>query len=490
VRVGGDDLGAEPVTGRPFRPADRLASFFWLALMVPTTATVVYLSLYQARPVLALLGLGLLVGLAVVAPIRVLLWSTVFSFGLIPFHYLALGQPLSSFPPPTLLLLAATLAASRLPPRGRPGSPGSLSVLLGGGFVAYTALISVMSPYSNMRHAITWIVLTALLLVLVPLWLSRYPGAPAVLSSFEVLGALLAAMAIAESVLQTNPLDGLYAGSPDGLTQSWGVYRVFTTLGHPLVNGTVFAVTLTLVWSRFLTRRSWARAFVMVGLLAAVFLTASRGALLASVVGAVLAFLIHTFRRNSRSGAVGAVAIVTLAAVGGWLAWSSSVLGQRNASLEGENSADLRLTLVKMTPQMLHETHYLGSGADTSFAVWSAVGGAYGQFPLENSLIQFIVDFGVLGTLLYVGFVLALVVPAVKRGAVAGPAAFAAYLVSAGGFNLYEAYTSALILPCLLLTLTLMESKEEPERIETPGRRGARASGVDDEHAPVAAVLR
>lgn len=450
---------------RTSRPTEIRANAIWVTVMVPVTLLLVFLVLDHARPALALLALLLFVGVSVVIPIRVLLWLALFSFSLIPFHYLGLGQPLASFSPPTLFLLAATLAATRLPARRDGLGRGGITLLLGSAFIVYTTLVSVTSPYSNTRHAVTWILLSALLLVVVPLVLSRYPGERTLLAAFDVVGAVLALMALAESVTKHNPLDGLYARSEDHLTQVWGVYRVFTTLGHPLVNGTVFAVTLTIVWSTFLSRPSWLRALVMLGLGGAVFLTASRGALLAAVVGVLCVLLVRLVARTGRPRRVGALALVVVAAAVGSMVWSSSVLGQRNASLEGEGSADFRLTLLKLTPRMLHETHFLGSGADTSFAIWHEVGGQYAAFPLENSIIQFVVDYGVLGTVLYVGFVLALVLPAVRRGAVAGPAALAAYLVAAGGFNLFEAYPTALILPCLLLTLTVMEAKV----VEKPG---------------------
>jgi hypothetical protein len=356
-------------------------------------------------------------------------------------------------------------------PRSTQTGRSGFAALFGGAFVVYSTVLSLSSSYSGAKHAVTWILLTALLLVVVPQLLSRYDGERTLRSAFDVLAVGFAAMALAESIVKHNPLDHVYATSADHLTQDWSVYRVFTTLGHPLVNGTVFAITLTVVWSNFLRRPSWARLAVLVGLLGAIFVTASRAALLAAVVGATVVVLIHAFRRGGNSRKVGALVVLLIVGAGASLAWSSSVLGERNDSLEGENSADLRVTLLRSTPHMLKQTHFLGSGADTSFAVWHAVGGYYAQFPLENSLIQFVVDFGVVGTALYVAFALVLVVPAMKRGAVAGPAALAAYLVAAGGFNLFEAYTSALILPCLLLTLTLMEGRLDKDAGDDPQGR-------------------
>jgi O-antigen ligase len=361
---------------------------------------------------------------------------------------------------------------------------------MGVGFIAYVTLVSFTSPYSNSRHAVTWTLLTAFLLVVVPLVLGRYPADTALLRAFDVLGLLLAVMALVESRSRHNPLDPLYAHSPDHLTQSWGVYRVFTTLGHPLVNGTVFAVTLTVVWCSFLKKPSWSRALLMAGLVGAIFVTASRGALLAAGVGVVVAVVARMAGRGGRSRKFTAVILILVAVAGGTMAWSSSVLGERNSSVEGADSADLRLTLLKRTPDMLHQTHFLGSGADTSFAVWQQIGGVYSKYPLENSVIQFVVDFGVLGTLLYVAFVLALALPAVRRGAVTGPAALAAYLVGAGGFNLFEAYPSALVIPSLLLTLTVMEARAAGAAAEAPTvGDGTRAPAVVAAAATTAASV-
>lgn len=446
----------------------RWANAAWVTLLAPITAGVVFLAVGHSKPVLGLLGLVVLVGMSVVVPVRVLLWMSLFTFALIPFHYLALRQPLDAFAPPTLVLLAAALAALRSPERSPERAAHGFVLFCGAAFVAYSALISLSSSYSSSRHAVTWVLLTALLLVAVPLILGRFPGDRSLLLAFDVLGVLLAAMALVESRLQRNPLDSLYAGSPDHLTQSWGVYRVFTTLGHPLINGTVFAVTLAVVWSRFVKRPSWGRAILLAGLVGAIFVTASRGALLAAAVGALVAVLARLAARGSRSRKFAALVLVVVGVVGGTLAWSSSVLGERNSSVEGEDSASLRLTLLKQTPHMLHATHYLGSGADTSFSVWQGVGGFYAQYPLENSVIQFVVDFGVLGTLLYVAFAVGLVLPAIRRGAVAGPAGLAAYLVGAGGFNLFEADAAAMIIPCLLLALTAMEARPDPEAEPEP----------------------
>lgn len=450
------------------RPTERWANAGWVLLLAPVTVGLVFLALDHSKPVLALLGLLVLVGLSVLVPVRVLLWLTLFSFALVPFHYLALRQPLDAFAPPTLLLAATALGAVRRPQRSAAPAGAGFARFMGVGFIAYVTLVSFTSPYSNSRHAVTWTLLTALLLVVVPLVLGRYPADTALLRAFDVLGLLLAVMALVESRSKHNPLDSLYAHSPDHLTQSWGVYRVFTTLGHPLVNGTVFAVTLTVVWCSFLKKPSWSRALLMAGLVGAIFVTASRGALLAAGVGVVVAVVARMAGRGGRSRKFTAVVLVLVAIAGGTMAWSSSVLGERNSSVEGADSADLRLTLLKRTPDMLHQTHFLGSGADTSFAVWAQVGGVYSKYPLENSVIQFVVDFGVLGTLLYVAFVLALALPAVRRGAVTGPAALAAYLVGAGGFNLFEAYPSALVIPSLLLTLTVMEARAAGAAAEAP----------------------
>ena len=423
------------------------------------TFAVVYLALGHSVPVLLGLGGVLLFGLAYLVPVRVLVSASLLGFVVVPFHYLGLHQPLDAFPPPTLLLMAAVLAVLLRPTiESSPGSSRTL-VLFGSAFVVYTAVIGFASGYSNARHAATWTILSAFMLVVVPVVVGRTNGARSLVTTWRAVSVVLAVAAVVEYATRSNPLTSLYAHSADDLTESWGVYRVFTTLGHPLVNGTFFAISLTLAVAHLVRHPNWRGLGAIPVLGAAVFLTASRGAFLAAVAGTAAVLLISVFQRGNGAAKLRSILLVVGAAAVVTVVGSSTVLAHRNASAEGESSSLLRDRIFHLLPSMLHLSHYMGSGADTSYAVWQAVAGFYAQYPLENSLAQFIVDYGVVGSLLYLAFLLAVLVPGLRAGAIYGPAGLVAYAFAATGFNLFEAYAGALILPSLLLALTAMEAR-------------------------------
>ncbi len=106
-----------------------------------------------------------------------------------------------------------------------------------------------------MGTAVAW---TAGFAVLALLPAALVPFEPAaarpIVSTWTGLAAVLGVYASLEAwVLRDNPLLGWAyrsAPAPDGFDQIWSVYRATTTMGHPLVNATFFAVALPLAVDR------------------------------------------------------------------------------------------------------------------------------------------------------------------------------------------------------------------------------------------------
>lgn len=455
-----------------------------LAAAMLATLALVYLALGHSKiSILAIAVAGAGVAIAVV-PTRWLLLTAIVLFLFVPFHYLDLRQPISSFPPDIMVLaLAVASALPLVQRRATPPNPLSNAVVVFGAlFLTYTSVLSLVSPYSTKRHAVTWILLTAVALMPGPLLLSRYDGRRLIQTTLHVCCGILSLLAIAEFTTKSNPLDHLYEHSADTLTQDWGSYRVFTTLGHPLLNGTVLAIGVTVAFAAFVQRPRWITALSVPLIGAAVFLTASRSAIVAAVAGCGTVMVLTVLRRRGTEGSRFRVVIGLLVAlIGVAFFYSSSALAHRNESAEAQASSHFRFNSLHLVPQMLAHTNYLGAGDAASESVLQAIGGFYAQYPIENSAVQLVVDFGAVGGLLFLGFALAIVAQAARRGALVGPAMLVTYVVAASGFNLFEAYTSAQILPCLALALTLMESRYGPL---VRARRAAAESPAVEEHVP------
>jgi hypothetical protein len=226
-------------------------------------------------------------------------------------------------------------------------------------------------------------------------------------------------------------------------------YRITTLLGHPLVNGTVFAAAAVLAASELVERKdkpwqAYARLAILMG---AVLATHSRSAALALAVGIAVVIV---FSRTQQQGQGNRRIMLIISAIVG-AAIIISGLQARNESSGGQASAAFRVTVLKETDETLHGLGLFGAGPGQSDAYR-----ALRQLPgwsttLENSYAELAVSLGAVGLVLIVTLLIAPVVVGLQRRLVVGEAAaLLTVLIDIAGFNAVEGHTSVLILIALL----------------------------------------
>ncbi|MGI3782109.1 MAG: O-antigen ligase family protein, partial [Janthinobacterium lividum] len=397
---------------------------------MPVALVVLALGLVAAAsPVgtVVLIGLAVLV-VAACLPSWLLPSVSLWLFALLPVGYLN-GVPnfAGRFYSPAIVVLLIWLV--RLVwKRGRRSFVRSLrwlvpvfAVLLGLSYIG-------LSPSRSVNWLIVVAIAVALPAALAPAIDQRTSST--LLQSWFVLGIGLSLLAVIESLLQTNPLSPYYS-----FDQHWALYRVSTTLGHPLMAGTFFSVTACLA-AFTMTRVGAPRgtAFIcFAGCALAAALTGSRSGVYALVGGLAVGLLVtlvsgRTSIANKLLGVVlGVVALVVLPAL--------PTIAGRAGSAEGAASSLYRDYVVRLAGRLFLERPIVGYGPGNS-AIATAQSGAV--LPLENSVLGTLVSGGVVGTLALLVLVAVVVVRVVRTGRADGIAAIAAYVVAGAAFPLWE----------------------------------------------------
>lgn len=231
-------------------------------------------------------------------------------------------------------------------------------------------------------------------------------------------------------------------------------YRITTILGHPLVNATIFSVAAILTATDWLEKREHpyregARLLVLIG---AVVATHSRGAAVGLAVGLIFVFMFTRIRH--RAAVARRLAFMMCALIASTLL----IVGvrARDESTEGQKSAATRIAVLTRAAETLHENEPFGVGPDESDAYRSLMRLPGYETPLENSYAQLAVSLGPIGTLLFVGLLMAVVVVGLRGGAAVGEAlALLTLLIDIGGYNAIENYRPLLIVIALLLVAIL-----------------------------------
>lgn len=415
-------------------------------LLVPVVAVVLALGAVAAvSPVgtVVLLGLAVLV-VAVCLPAWLLPGISLWLFALLPVGYL-IGVPnwVGRFysPAVVVLLIWCVRVGWRT---GRRDLVRSLRWLVPV-FVVLLALSYIgLSPARSVNWLIVVAVAVALPAALLGAVDERTSGA--LLRSWFALGIALSIVAVIESLLETNPLSRYYS-----FDQHWALYRVSTTLGHPLMNGTFFSVTACLA-AFAITRVGAPRAtaffcFVLCALAAG--LTGSRSGVYALVSGLAVGLLVtlvsgRTSIANKFLGIVlGVVALVVLPAL--------PTIAGRAASAEGAASSLYRDYVVRLAGRLFLQRPIVGYGPGNS-SIATAQSGA--KLPLENSVLGTLVSGGVIGTAALLVLVVVVVVRVVRSGRADGVAALAAYVVAGAAFPLWESNPAGLALVGLVVLAT------------------------------------
>lgn len=408
----------------------------------------------------AVLGVALL-ALAASLPTWVLPSVALWMFALLPIGYIT-GVPafVARFWTPAVIVLVIWLVRLVLT-RGRRAFVRSLRWMVPLAVLLLALGFHGLSSTRSVNWTLLLIVTVALPTALIEVVDERTSST--LLRSWFVLGVLLSLVAVLESLLERNPLAAYY-----NFDQHWAIYRVTTTLGHPLLNGTFFAVTAC-VAAFALLRKDGPRAgaffcFVLSALAAG--LTGSRSGIYALVCGLGIGLLVmlvsgRTSLANKLLGVLlGTVALVVLPAL--------PTISARAGSAEAVASGLYRDQVIQFAGKLFLAQPWFGYGPGTSLIATARAGQ---QLPLENSVLGSLVSLGVVGSVGVLFLVVLVLVRVIRSGRPDGIAAVGAFVVAGSAFPLWESNVAALILVGLVLVATKAPARAPAEVPELAAAR-------------------
>jgi len=401
-------------------------------------------------------------------------------FAVVPFDYLPARAPLAIVSPLIILLGLVAAATGGPPPHWLRGVWLAPPVA----FAIYTIILPVLQPHGQLQTVASWTVVVIVALIAVPLWMTDATVFRPVTRALLLIAVGLAVVGGVEYVTHSNPYSVLFANAPFPLVQEWSVYRIMTTLGHPLVNSTFFAAVGSLAFGLFLTRARLGLVIAFAASCSGILLSGSRGGLLAIGVGVLFAGAVATFRLTANRLLRLLLAFVPLVAI--IVVVGPASLDSRSDSEEGRTSADARSLVLQIALKVARTTiGVFGSGGGLSGTVFRENGG--GDYVLESSVWQVVFSYGVIGAALLLSYIVVVLARSIARGAIAGPAMLVAYSVSASSFNLFESAPAALIIPAVAIILTISEARTAHEGAPVDH---VRTSDVRRARRPVAAPRR
>jgi hypothetical protein len=380
-------------------------------------------------------GSLVLVSFAMSIPTHWLPGLAIAAFALIPFSYVSAPSAAFFFSPSTLLLVA--YLGRRLMSGARLDGATLSRLLLLGVWLVITAVLGLNPARSLLFAAILLLVLTAAVI-------GDHRAAKSVLTSLTVTVLLLTPLAIYEVLTQASPLSEYFSDSPLDLTQKWGGYRIFTTIGHPLLNGTFFAIAAVALIAASLDRPSTVRVLAATAASFCLVATGARSSLLAFAVCLVVGIAMGKGVPGRRRTAL--ALSVAIAAVAFSVSSVGSAIIARSETMEGSGSALQRVEVADLTLAAIGEANFLPAGLGNGNSLVARVTTIATQQVLESSLLQLLASISLAGlfllVLVYVGHR--------SQGPMAarrmGDLTVLAYAISASGYNLFEAYPAALAL--------------------------------------------
>lgn len=266
------------------------------------------------------------------------------------------------------------------------------------------------------------------LFILIRIELSRHPASGAFLArTVVVLGALEALIAVAVWLkIIAQPFNEQLQG------YSWyedGFVRALGTLDHPLALSLLMTMCIALLPS---VRSSVVQVALGIGFLATIFLTESRTGLLLGAVGLVLVMI----RRGASTGA----RLAALAAMAGALLLyvnSTLATGLAEKLVDDTGSANARTLAVQAILGDWTTYAVVGGGSGISFDVARALGL---RTSFENPFLMYMVDFGLLATILYFG---AMALAMLRPGSRSTPGGRAAGILVFAAVQTYSSVASS-----------------------------------------------
>jgi hypothetical protein len=261
-------------------------------------------------------------------------------------------------------------------------------------------------------------------LMLFTLVLAEYQGRPqrvaALTTFFVVLLTGVGVYGIVEYALRRNVWYGpLYAASP--LASQWyqtaslpDVYRITTTLGHPLTNAQYFLLAVVFAAGSLAGATGLRRALTGAALPVLVLATIATGARTTLLLLATVPVFVLIIQRRIRALAWGGVLVAIV-----YLAASYSpvgvVLQQRFSSAEGTSSALVRLRSIEVVPETLRSTNPLiGYKLGRSGEISSELFASDVPIGFENPWLMLLADVGLPLTMLYVLIVARLLIAVLR----------------------------------------------------------------------------
>jgi hypothetical protein len=392
--------------------------------------------------------------LAIGLPSRWLPAASLGIWALIPIAYAPIPLEFARFGSPAVFLLIAwELRCLRLKAKDR-----FRGVALGTVLLVLSLMTSTLLSIDPARSLLWSIIFAACVLGPLVVGVDDLCRAlPPLLASWRVFALVLGGFAVVERAFRVNPLSAHYYINGSLIGQRWSVYRVETTLGHPLMNSTFFCVSGCLFLCLFFTR--WKSVDLMAAALAVggIWLSGSRSGLIAFAVGMSLWALAFVF---AKSGTLPRKAVVVaLGVTAAILLLASDVSLERSGSQEGQLSSDYRTLVVDVSLRVAHDHPFFGSGAGTAQKQTLASGFSV---IVENSALQILIALGWVGSLALILFLAQLLVRQVVRGSFAGPAAATTLLVQLAAFNAVDSIPAVLVL--LAMTTVIGIGMTQPAR--------------------------
>lgn len=449
------------LSGRP--PYPPAAATLLTATAVTTVAATS--SMYLA---LAVAGI-LLVLLLFALPRKLLPGVATAVFALIPVAYLPGSRITTVLSPALLIMLVWLLRLSQSKPTTaarRPVLPAFFvfAWLPVGIFVSINHIVSV-----------AWAINFAIFVLLPCLMAHRAdPGTrSALITTCLLLATMLAFLGCLEFALQRNPLT--FLNSHYNFHQIWSTYRITTTLGHPLVNGTFFAMTCGLAWGRFLTKGAWYYCGIAALTGVATVATVSRSAVGAAAVAVVVATLVWLYGSPISLGRK-LVTVLVLSLSLATVTATGEQLKSRSASSEGAASARLRVQMISVAESLVRETHYLGVGPGASSHTRDRL--VFDRrVRFESGLLQLYVDGGIPGALSVLSLLASVGLIALRRHDLPGISMLVAFTTSIAGYEYLED-VAALLLMGLPMLLVLVPDPEAAHALERQERGTSDTCGI------------
>lgn len=330
-----------------------------------------------------------------------------------------------------------------------------------GALAAHLLALAVLVAPGSRAVAVLW---AALYLLLAAACLQRGEAVVGLVRAWVVTSGLVGLYAVLERAAGGNPLGVVFTATQYPVEQVWSTYRVTTTLGHPLVNGTFLAAGGALALSALLHGGSRWLLAALAGSVAGVALTGSRGAVLALVVGcAAAAALAPRGRGQWQRAATGAGVALGLSGL------AALSLAPRLASDEARYSSQTRLAVLEAAVGRFTSGGWLGAGPGGSESALLGFASTLGDAPIESSPLQLALSLGLPGALAAAAL-LAVVLVRARRTSPHGAVLVLALVVAGATFNLLEGYAAHIGVFAAALACAVRGDASAPAR---PAEHGA-----------------